>query len=114
MRLPSNPFVTSLAQEYTIEEETLDNEVTPLSKPENPQAKLAKAKQKTLEFSFEVGTLQASLSKADVSGTESLLAKAVLEHFTLNFSLTEYEMAVEVLLECVLEQVATTQPLTMS
>jgi len=71
MRLPSNLFVNSLTQEYTIEEEPQEKEQD--SSP----------KQKTFEFSFEVGTLQASLSRTDASGTESLLAKAMLKHFTL-------------------------------
>ena len=99
MRLPSNPFVNSLTQEYTIEEEPQEKEQDSSPKPwEDLQAELAKAKQKTFEFSFEVGMLQASLSKADASGVESLLAKAVLEHFTLDFSLTKYEMTVDLLL----------------
>ena len=99
MRLPSNPFVNSLTQEYTIEEEPPEKEQDSSPKPwEDLQAELAKAKQKTFEFSFEVGTLQASLSKTDASGMESLLAKAVLEHFTLDFSLTKYEMTVDLLL----------------
>jgi len=83
MWLPSNLFVNSLTQEYTIEEEPQEKEQDSSPKPwEDLQAELAKAKQKTFEFSFEVGTLQASLSKTDASGMESLLAKAVLEHFT--------------------------------
>ena len=99
MRLPSNPFVNSLTQEYTIEEEPQEKVQDSSPKPwEDLQAELAKAKQKTFEFSFEVGTLQASLSKTDASGMESLLAKAVLEHFTLDFSLTKYEMTVDLLL----------------
>jgi vacuolar protein sorting-associated protein 13A/C len=115
MRLPSNPFVTSLTQEYTIEEETLENGLESPSQPrEDPQAELAKAKQKTLEFSFEVGTLQASLSKTDVSGTEVLLAMVMLEHFTLDFSLTKYEMTVDLLLRYVLKYAARTQHLTIS
>ena len=98
MRLPSNPFVNSLTQEYTIEEELPEKEQDSSPKPwEDLQAELAKAKQKTPEFSFEGGMLQASLSKTDASGMESLLAKAVLEHFT-HFSLTKYEMTVDLLL----------------
>ena len=105
IRLPSNPFVASLTQEYTIEEEPQEKErdLIPKSRKQDPQAELAKAKQKIFEFSFEVGTLQASLSKTDASGIESLLAKAVLEHFTLDFSLTKHEMTVDLLLRYALK-----------
>jgi len=110
IRLPSNPFVASPTQEYTIEEEPQEKErdLIPKSRKQDPQVELAKAKQKIFEFSFEVGMLQASLSKTDASGIESLLAKAVLEHFTLDFSLTKYEMTVDLLLRYAPKQLVRT------
>lgn len=62
------------------------------------RSQIVKAKQKTFEFSFQVGKLQASLSKTDSTGAEALLAQCILDHFTLDFSLAKYEMAVDLML----------------
>ncbi|KAF8311204.1 hypothetical protein DL93DRAFT_2229838 [Clavulina sp. PMI_390] len=113
MRLPSNLFGAADGREYTIHEDQEDDESSDVERPApsrnkssikelDKQAALAKAKQKTFEFSFQVGKLQASLSKTDaVTGVEALLATGQLEHFTLDFSMSQWEMAVDLLLQSI-------------
>jgi vacuolar protein sorting-associated protein 13A/C len=51
--------------------------------------------QKTFEFNFLVGELQASLSRSTSNGIEKALAAARLSGFNLDFALRKYDMSVD-------------------
>jgi vacuolar protein sorting-associated protein 13A/C len=57
--------------------------------------------QHTVEFTFEVEKLQASLYKTAPDGTERLLANTVLEGFALQFAMAMFNMNVDISLRCV-------------
>ncbi|ELU43058.1 vacuolar protein sorting-associated protein vps13 [Rhizoctonia solani AG-1 IA] len=60
-----------------------------------------KLHQHTVEFTFEVEKLQASLYKTAVDGTEKLLANTVLEGFALEFAMAMFTMNVDVSLRSI-------------
>lgn len=62
-------------------------------------AQLAKIRQRTFEFSFDVERLQASLFKTDPDGFDRLLAESSLERFSLGFDRGQFDMHVNISLK---------------
>lgn len=65
------------------------------------QAERQDIHQKTFEFSFSVGELQASLFRSTPQGVEKPLAAASLSRFDFDFALRKYDMSVDLKLRTI-------------
>ncbi|QRV76706.1 vacuolar protein sorting-associated protein 13 [Ceratobasidium sp. AG-Ba] len=104
LALPSNVF--SRAAEYEIGDVDVETSSSTsrdedFFEAEDGEARDLQLHQHTVEFSFAVEKLQASLYKTAPDGTEKLLADTVLEGFALQFAMAKFNMNVDIVLRSI-------------
>ncbi|KAG8694260.1 hypothetical protein FRC09_009967, partial [Ceratobasidium sp. 395] len=104
LSMPSNVF--SRAAEYEIEDVDVETSSSTsrdqdFYEANDEEPTDLQLHQHTVEFSFAVEKLQASLYKTAPDGTEKLLADTVLEGFALQFAMAKFNMNVDIVLRSI-------------